>query len=720
MGEEIAVSTGEPAAGEAPPPEVLDVLAQENASQVTDLEAGRAMVGVTDPYRPIQPMRQSAPPHAREADTLEDLYSLHPKLGAGEWKVRVERLQPRTFNGVPVTGVIDDFSERMSIDQFKRRYGGSVYLLRVMKPTEDEGNTEGSYVTVKTIKIRVPGAPTGIGMEEADMFNNGQVRVIGGSDPSVEKARLDADLRREEMMREELRARDSRLAEQSRTPDEVMSHFQQASSAAIGAIERSASSTTEMWQKEAAALRLELREREVEVNKLRDAMVVVKTEANEKMRDQETVRIQQLQTAHATELSQLRAQYQDSSNQQKERYDERIAALNMSAAKELDSARREAAIERERSQTDHSSRYQQMNDAYRREIDNLRETYDRRVEDLKSSSTSENKFLRDRLESEVSNVRENERTRAELQIQTAHQQVQLLRDERNRLDAENQRLKAQLEVERAKQIKDPLVALEESEKMARYTGMVRPEEVTAPAEESTFATVAKTVGPQLMEVLGRMAGPRPQQMQPQVQYLRPGQQAQQQVRSLPQQQMRQQPQQQPQQQRQPLVRPQQQQQPAVSMPIASAQPRVSNVAMPLGSHTSAPVVVPQAAAPIQRQVVPTSSVETPAPVTELVNAGATPGEQRAPLEQLAPQQQMGGSEQLLDALEAAINAKAKPQEFVDYLRQAVGPAEVKSMLGQAKPDDVIGWLGQMPNALAVNTRDGRRFVAESIRIIQTP
>lgn len=688
---------------EAPPPEVQDLIAQEHASQVTDLEAGRAMVGLSDPYRPTQPLR---PPttHVREPDTLEDLYALHPKLGGGEWKVRVERLQPRTYNGVPVTGIIDDFSERISIDQFKRRYGGAVYLLRVMAPTEDEGSSEGSYRTVKTMKIRVPGAPTGVGMEEAaDMMNNGQVRVIGGMDPSVEKARLDADLRREEMMREELRARDNRLAEQSRTPDEVISHFQQASSAAIGAIERSASSTTEMWQKEAAALRLELRAREEEINKLRDEMVRVKTEANEKMRDQETVRIREMQTAHATEMTREREQFRDALAQQKDRYDERIAALNLSSIKELDAARREAAIERERSQKDYSDRFMQTSEAYKREIDNLRDTYDRRVEDLKSSAASENKFLRDRLESEVSNVRENERTRAELQIQTAKQQVQLLLDERNRLDAENQRLKAQLEVERAKQIKDPLVALDEAEKMARYTGMVRPEEVTAPAEESTLVTVAKTVGPSVMELLSRFAAPRPQMQQQQVQYMRPGQHPQQAPRSLPQPQVQQV-------LRRPVSQPQPQ--PAVRMPIASAPRAGTSAAIPLGSRP-APSAIVQPTAPAQ-QVVPTPA--GPAPV-ESTNVEPTPTVEQQPVEQSSPPQQ-AGADQLLNSLEAAINAKASPQEFVDYLRQSVGPDEVKQMLGQAKVDDVTGWLGQMPGAMAVNTRDGRRFVAEAIRIIQ--
>ena len=85
------------------------------------------------------PSMEPAEAHDFVGDTptprgLEDLMNVPPAWEGGEWKITVERKQPKSWSGVVVHGMLPSIRRRMSRTEFINTYGGGEYILILYGP----------------------------------------------------------------------------------------------------------------------------------------------------------------------------------------------------------------------------------------------------------------------------------------------------------------------------------------------------------------------------------------------------------------------------------------------------------------------------------------------------------------------------------------------------------------------------------------------------------
>ena len=76
--------------------------------------------------------------NAQKPRTLEDLLAVFP-VGDGQYRIRVERKRPKEWGGYPCAGIQKSIRVALTIEQFRRVYGGGEYVLTVYGPPKRGG-----------------------------------------------------------------------------------------------------------------------------------------------------------------------------------------------------------------------------------------------------------------------------------------------------------------------------------------------------------------------------------------------------------------------------------------------------------------------------------------------------------------------------------------------------------------------------------------------------
>jgi hypothetical protein len=102
-----------------------------------------------------------APPPGRP-QALEDLYAMYPKIGDGQFKLRVVRTFPKNFRGMLTEGFLEDLDEKLPLAEFQDRFGGGVYKVTVIGPgrkVDESGTPLIQTLGAALDNLKIPGPP---------------------------------------------------------------------------------------------------------------------------------------------------------------------------------------------------------------------------------------------------------------------------------------------------------------------------------------------------------------------------------------------------------------------------------------------------------------------------------------------------------------------------------------------------------------------------------
>lgn len=433
---------------------------------------------------------------APDLQTLEDLWTAYPKIGRGDWKWRIERLHPKTYGGVQVAGVLGDFLERMSMQEFRQKFGGNLYEITVMQPV-GEGGPDGAagYRRVKTIKIRLPGSPTMAGIEEdQDMpgryGQGGYPPQMMGEHPNVRVRELELDHERTKMEYDRARDLEHQLREQmehaSRTPEGTIETLSRAQQSALEEVKRTNESALMMWQQQAEELRAELKARDAEMNQLRRDLAETTVQAANTSRHIETDAMRQQKDSFDSEMRRIRDDHSERVSRLQEDHRKEVADITARHTDERRNYESQQQLERERVRDDAKLRIDSAQEMAKREVDGLRRDYDARLDDMKRQQERELLSVKERFESEIRAIRESEKSQAAFAKESAEIKVSLAGDHAQRYEAEAASLRQEVEELRAQLHKPAMEALMEAKEMAGAFGMVEASDMKAEVEQQTM------------------------------------------------------------------------------------------------------------------------------------------------------------------------------------------------------------------------------------------
>lgn len=359
---------------------------------------------------------------------------------APDFKVRIQRVKPQTYNGEVTAGWLKpDLTERVPdiSDWINQQFGGGEYVIQLHVP-----NGRGGFEYGKQARLTIVGPPKLVGAPTPAAA----APVPSGPDPLAERAfdmteriaeeaRRRADLERERADRERDRAHDVNAS--------TIAHFTRP----LEAQNQQLAETNRELQRKLA----ELMERGPVRDELRDRIIERAVEGeSQRVRELEgryQARIETLEANHASELRQLRQSHADE-----------VKRLEHRADTTVENLRRD----------------------YERTLEAMRRDHDRTLADIKSAHERE--------------LRSAHETRAFMQSTTAETQAARLdglKGQISRLEAENGELRAQVAALRAVKEKSPADQLKElagiKENLDNLTGGGGGE------EESTISKILNTV-----------------------------------------------------------------------------------------------------------------------------------------------------------------------------------------------------------------------------------
>ena len=662
--------------------------------------------------------------------TLEDLYTLYPKLGEGDWKIYIERTAPRSFRGTATAGFLGECYERLSTAEFAARFGGTSYCVKVLKPTSSGANaTKSDYQTVKQFRFRVPGDPTldGIpqGSTEDEMVSRMDPRLFGGGVPEkvqIEQLRMDEKARERQSadrLRLEQKLEDERrLAAQ--LPPEHVNMLHQSTTRIMEDNRAQLDAATAFWQQEVERMRSENLALQSENTTLRERASKAERDASDHLRVQESAAVREVKEQYDQRLREERDRHTDERRRSLEDNSERTNRLESEHRKQLDTIngrhdteRRQAdsrsTEERERMREEYRDRMDRLENSTKGSVASLKETHRERIEDLTRSTAREIESLRDQTRREVESVRQMERSQATFVKESASNRIDLIKSELDRSQERERSLDARALSAESKAHKEPLQALTDAKDMAmQFGGMV---EASGQPGERDFVDKLAPYIPQLGETIGdafkAVSNMRAQNQQAHGQHVSPVMQAPAQL-----------PAPQPRYQSGAVgTQTAPQQQAAAGNWQASAE--VSNYQSPpiggaqISGGPSLPFAQPVSnlPSPVQGGNEGTGGV----PLGGTMNSGGPASEEANSGAQPPAAATAGGSaaalQQFCEQLDAVVSGRLmSPENFGRKIIEQIGPEQTAMLLQQYRPADVIQASGSI-GAGAVQTRDGQRYVA---------
>ena len=436
-----------------------------------------------------------------EVRALEDLYTQYPEFGKGDWKLHIERTAPRSFRGHQTAGFLGECYEKLSTAEFKERFGGASYVVKVLKPTSAGANaTKSDYQTVKQFRFRVPGDPTLEGIpqrDEDDMVQKFDPRMmVGGVPEKVQIANLQLQAKREEQERAD-RLRMEEKMEQQRAaaatiPPQHMSILQESTKRMFDDTRAQVDAQTSFWQQEVERIRSENAALLAETRRQAKELVEAKRESSDTFRVQESQALRDAKERYEERIRESEKGHETRNREQRERFDEerrrlteenrdRIERVENDHRKQLDEINRRHDEERRQADSRSTEERDRIRDDYRDRLDRverdkehrieqLQQTHRERIEDLTRSTQREIESLRDQTRREVDSTRTVERSQAKLAEHSAKTQVTVMEGELNRLREDERHYRDRVRDAEGKLHKEPLAALTEAKQMAMEFG----------------------------------------------------------------------------------------------------------------------------------------------------------------------------------------------------------------------------------------------------------
>lgn len=714
--------------------------------------------------RDASPRAASSSSTRVDAITLEDLWTAFPKIGSGDWKYRVERVHPKTYAGVQVAGILGDFFERMSVEEFRRKFGGNLYEITVMAPV-GEGGPDGAagYRRAKTIKLRLPGAPSMAGVDEDDEMRGNQFQAAGymsaGENPQIRTKELELDNQRrrdarEERIQLEHELRDT-LRERSHAPEGALETLSNSQRMAFDEVKRTNQSALMMWQEQAEMLRADVKAKDSEINQIRRDLAEAQVNASNTARHIETEAMRQQKDRYDEDLRRVRDDNSERTSRMQEDHRKELSDISQRQTEERRTYESQQTMERERVRDDAKSRIESSQEMAKREVENMRRDYESRVDDMKRQQERELSNLKERFESEVRAVRASSESQASFARESADMKVTISSEQASRYESESQRLREENESLRSSIHKPAMEALMEAKEMAGAFGMVEASDAKAEAEQQSIGQqifgLARGVADNIPAIIERVTDARGRnqaevdRQRHEVERLQRHQSQQQQVFGRPM----------PGQQRLALPPGVQQSPhnvpgigpspPSMMMPPESGVPMHSgsldvlqptgdfpiqggvpvNVASPLQPSMPQPDMAPMpmgagpVGMPMGGQPAPPGAASFAQPV------GPQPPAPQPQPEQVSDQPVPPGPiglatlppeavQEFYSNLEMAVQTKAvAPLEFAEQFVERVGPERTAQLVREVTPDgiiDIVREAGGEASALA--TRDGYLYVEE--------
>jgi hypothetical protein len=706
-------------------------------------------------YAPVGSMPAVAPPTEgrsvvpdlvgdRAPRTLADIYARYPigLPGGEEYFIRVERTQPKSYQGVPSAGYVGRVQgERLDESDFVQRFGGRDYQLTVYGPDPRGRQDDMGQSVIKPltdpIRHSVPVAPpnltflpqTGHSSIQGNMQNNfNPMNPFGGggfggqmpttqADASIHKTNVDFLSSAFQTVLK------SQNQQPSRDDSRVLDLVEKTTKATLETQQRESERRERMLEKQAEKAEEERNKLEAQLLELkrglqaatgsssRDALELVQAlgpnrEDESRRREEEARRrdeqhrqqIDSLRSGHEEAMKMLRQQHESENR----RSDERLREQELYYTRRMEDlkASQEEALKLLRHQLE-SSR-QELKEELDRQRREMREDRDKELRDQKERHESEVKLIERTHANQLALMRESFDTKIDTRDQTHKMEVVTLASRAEELRHELEKAKQE-----AAENADPVTVLEKTKAQAEALGYSKDENEPKTAWERFASTAGAGLGqalstidqwgPQLVMVAQQqraMAGaPGARQLPPGAQPgmpqggppgLPPG---------MPQAQQR---------RRRPVV--------SWAAEAAPAEPVVMEASTPLGftdPSSAEPVMQPMTQQPVPQAPV-AAPAQQPVPQEPTVSLNIPP--KFAAIWQ--PEAVLG----FIQTCDQYINLKVEPSMFAEGMFQQYEAEARKVIEVGITADDIKEFVKQLPNAenAAILRRDGTKWLGSML------
>lgn len=425
-----------------------------------------ASMGMSQSYDGGAQAAQRASAHAPTAplETLEDLFAEFPKLATGEYVLRVERTSPTSFKTVPCAGYLDDLTGVITMDDFRRRFGGGKYQLTVLGSKQSEMD-HGGYKqrTLAKLTIMIPGVPN-LG-EDDDMSSHTRFGAVRGTNGQIEHTRLKLESDRETELRHENRELNDRVlkltAEHSRGPD--LSQLRDYTRDQVETIQAQHAETIHMMRRDIEEKARRLETLSAELDRQKEMHQELQANHQAEVFKERSARIEAAQKEETEKIKALREQHSERvasiEREHREKYerltDDHRRSLD-EAQKRFEDQRRDQQDRHERDRLHESREHERQMGAqkaqYEQQISHLTQMFESRLSEAQRANERETRSLKDNYNAQLQAFRLAEESKTTATKLTADSQVnmhtirmQSLEAESAGLRAENERLRAELD-----------------------------------------------------------------------------------------------------------------------------------------------------------------------------------------------------------------------------------------------------------------------------------
>jgi len=273
---------------------------------------------------------------------LEDLYT-HYTIGPSHSKLRVRRVEPKTWQGRPIAGWLrTEVVEPVSQEDFADYFGGGKYEVLVMGPArgKNAGDPAAAYEAYYTMPLELPGTPNPdvemmseeeyllmmpqrsgfLGMPTRQpMFQ--PIPPVEPPDVAMQRMKIEAA----ERERDERRRDD--LVQRAQPNADVVGAMRDHSEKTIDWMRKEAAEKVELLRGQAEAMRTRLEEVEKRLQDEQRRRMEAENAAAQSLRTFETDKTRELETKHSKEISDLKDRSREDLAKVEKAYTQQITEL---------------------------------------------------------------------------------------------------------------------------------------------------------------------------------------------------------------------------------------------------------------------------------------------------------------------------------------------------------------------------------------------------------